>query len=110
MDEPEPITQLAPFLETRLGEEDDAEIFATQATSNLEAIAVTQDAEYPENGEAGSGASSESEDNENKMVRREEFIVDAVGMNVSFCFLLINIIYFLLSFVEDLVFIKIFLD
>lgn len=88
LDEPESTTKLAPFLETRIGEEDESEVFAIDMNSNLEATAVAYDApvvDYTETEEPepGSGASSESEDNGNKMGRREEFIVDAVGMNVS---------------------------
>lgn len=94
LNEPEPVTQLAPLLETRFGEEDEPEIYtATDVNSNLEATAVAFSApiaEYTENEEPGSGASSESEDNGNKMGRREEFLVDAVGMNVSLIFLFVN--------------------
>lgn len=86
LNEPEPVTKLAPFLETLFGEHDEPEIYAADVNSNLEATAVAYDArvaDYTENEEPGSGASSESEDNGNKMARREEFLVDAVGMNVS---------------------------
>lgn len=81
LDEPES-TQLAPFLKSRIGEEDEFEMVTADVNSNLESVPFAA-ADYTENEEPGSGTSSESEDNENKLERRGDFIVDAVGMNVS---------------------------
>lgn len=93
LDEPES-TQLAPFIESRIGEEDDFEVI-TDENSNLEATPMSAMAfaapvpEGTETEEPGSGASSESEDNETKIATKEEFIIDAVGMNVSVYYLFI---------------------
>lgn len=84
-------------MEPRIGEESEPEVFAADINANVEATAVAFSSapfEYTENEEPGSSASSESED-ENRMGRRENLIVDAVGMNVSFFAFIFATLYFI---------------